>query len=170
MDLDSVVASTWIGIRATTGTLGFDYVYWGNNPQQIMLARLNRDDFTNLPNQFFKSNQVYQYWFDRQTPRPIMRFWPIPGPGAVNAQIVVWRHRQIMDVGSLTQEIEVPQRWYRAVTTGLAAALARALPEVPAAAIPQIDADADKAMYIAQNEERDASPTYWQANIGMYTR
>ena len=168
-DLASVVASTWIRLRATSGTLGFDYVYWGNNPSQIPLARLNRDDWTNLPNQYFKSDRVLQYWFDRQTPRPIMRFWPIPNDGAVNAQIVVWRHRQIMDVGTLTQEIEVPQRWYKAITTGLAAALARALPEVPAAAIPQIDQDAAIAMQTAQMEERDNSPIRWSPNISYYT-
>ena len=169
-DLDAVVPALYFRVRATTGTLSFDQVYLGNNISRIPLARLNRDDFTNLPNPVFSSDRVLQFWFDRQTPYPIMRFWPIPGSGAVEAQIEVWRHRQIMDVGTLTQEVEVPQRWYEAVVSGLARKLARELIEVDPAVIPQLDKDAANAMYIAQGEERDNSPVKWAPNIAMYTK
>lgn len=168
-DLDSVVAATWFRVRATSGTLSFDEVYLGNNPYQIPLARLNRDDWTNLPNPAFTSQQPLQYWFDRQVSQPVMRFWPLPNLQATSAQIVVWRHRQIMDVGTLTQEIEVPQRWYDAIVAGLAARLGRELIQVDAAIIPQLDSDAAVAMNYAQQEERDDSPTKWQPNISPYT-
>lgn len=169
IDLDSVVASLYFRVRATTGTLSFDQVYLGNNITRILLARLNRDDFTNLPNPVFHSDRVLQFWFDRQVPQPIMRLWPLPGDGALESQIEVWRHRQIMDVGTLTQELEFPQRWYEAVVSGLARKLAREFIEVDPKVIPQLDADADMAMRIAQAEERDLSPTRWAPNISMYT-
>lgn len=168
-DLDSVVASLYFRVRATTGTLSFDQVYLGNNITRIPLARLNRDDFTNLPNPAFSSDRVLQFWFDRQTPYPIMRLWPLPGSGALEAQVEVWRHRHIMDVGTLTQEVEVPQRWYDAVVAGLAAKLARELIEVDPSRIPQLDADAANTMRSAQAEERDNSPTRWAPNIRAYT-
>jgi hypothetical protein len=168
-DLDSVVASTWTRVRATSGTLNFDAVYWGTNPSQITLARLNRDDFTNLPNPAFLSDRVLQYWFDRQIPNPIMRLWPLPSGSALTAQMVVWRQRYIMDVGTLTQELEIPQRWYEAVVSGLARKLARELVDVSPDVIPMLDKDAAVALRIAQEEERDNSPTYWAPNIGMYT-
>lgn len=168
-DLDSVVSSLYFRVRATSGVLGFDQIYLGNNITRITLARLNRDDFTNLPNPVFRSDRVLQYWFDRQTPRPIMRLWPLPGTGALTTQIEVWRHRQIMDVGTLTQELEFPQRWYEAVVSGLARKLAREFIEVDPKVIPQLDADADQAMRIAQTEERDNSPTRWSADISPYT-
>lgn len=168
-DMDSAVASVWFRVSATSGTLSFDRIYLGNNPQQIPLARLNRDDFTALPNQYFQSDRVLQYWFDRQTPQPVMRFWPIPSAGAVNAQILIYRHRQIMDVGTLTQEIEVPQRWYDAIVTGLAKRCGREMIEVDVQLIPQLDADANEAMMIAQSEERDNSPIKWTPNISVYT-
>jgi len=168
-DLDSVVAATWFRVRATSGTLSFDEVYLGNNPYQIPLARLNRDDWTNLPNPAFTSQQPLQFWFDRQVSQPVMRFWPLPNLQATSAQIVVWRHRQIMDVGTLTQEIEVPQRWYDAIVAGLAARLGRELIQVDAAIIPQLDSDAAVAMNYAQQEERDDSPTRWAPNLSPYT-
>lgn len=168
-DLDSVVAATWFRVRATSGTLSFDAVYLGNNPYQIPLARLNRDDWTNLPNPAFTSQQPLQYWFDRQVSQPVMRFWPLPNLQATSAQIVVWRHRQIMDVGTLTQEIEVPQRWYDAIVAGLAARLGRELIQVDAAIIPQLDSDAAVAMNYAQAEEYDDSPMRIAPNISMYT-
>lgn len=169
-DLDTVVPTLFFRVRATTGTLSFDEVYLGNNISRIPLARLNRDDFTNLPNPSFTSDRVLQFWFDRQTPRPIMRLWPLPSDGALTAQIEAWTHRQIMDVGTLTQELEFPQRWYEAVVSGLARKLAREFVEVDPQIIPQLDSDAAMSMRIAQAEERDNSPTYIAPDISMYTR
>lgn len=168
-DLDQVVAASWFRVRATSGTLTFDNIYLGNNPQQIPLARMNRDDWTNLPNQYFQSDRVLQFWFDRQVPAPVMRFWPIPNEAATTAQIVVWRHRQIMDVGTLTQELEVPQRWYEAIVAALAAKMAWEMIEVDPKMIPLLEQKAAQSMKIAQDEERDNSPVNWQADISMYT-
>lgn len=167
-DMDSSAGSLWFRVRATTGVLGFSQIYLGNNPTEIPLARMNRDDWTNLPNKYFQSDRTLQFWFDRQTPQPIMRMWPIPNLAATNSIIVVWRHRQIMDVGTLSQEIECPQRWYDAVVSGLAARLAREMIEVDPKVIPQLDADAATAMSTAQAEERDNSPIYFNVDLSMY--
>ena len=168
-DMDSSAASLWFRVRATSGTLGFTQVYLGNCPTDITLARMNRDDWTNLPNKYFQSDQPLQFWFDRQVPQPIMRMWPIPNLSATTSLIVVWRQRQIMDVGSLTQTIECRQEWYDAVVSGLARRLAREMPEVDPKNIPQLDKDAAEAMSTAQNAERDNSPTYWAPDLSMYT-
>ena len=167
-DLDSSVASTYFRVRATSGVLSAT-VYLGNNPYQVTLSRLSRDDYTNLPNLSFQSDRVLQFWFDRQVPQPIMRLWPTPSDGALTSQILVWRHRQIMDVGTLTQELEIPQRWYEAVVAGLARKMAREIVEVDAKIIPQLDADAAQAMSVAQAEERDNSPIRWAPNLSPYT-
>ena len=169
-DLDSSVASTYFRVRATSGTLSFDTIYLGNTPTQIPLARMNRDDYTNLPNLFFQSNRPLQYWFDRQVNNPIMHLWPVPNDGASTYQIVLWRQRYIMDVGTMTQELEIPQRWYEAIVANLAAKLALEIVEVDAGIIPMLDAKAAQALNIAQMEERDNSPFYIAPNISMYTR
>ena len=169
-DLESSVATPYFRVRATSGNLIFEEIYTGNTPTEIPLARMNRDDYTNLPNKSFQSNRPLQYWFDRQIPNPIMHLWPVPNAAAELCQIVLWQHRYIMDVGSMTQQLEVPQRWYEAIVSLLAAKMAMEMIEVDAGMIPMLDAKAAQALYVAQAEERDNSPMTIAPNIAMYTR
>ena len=169
-DLATVVASRYFRILATTGTLSYSRVYTGNTPTEIPLARMNRDDYTNLPNKAFLSNRPLQFWLDRQSLSPVMNLWPTPNDAAEVQQIVVWAQRQIMDVGTMTQEVEVPQRWLEAVVAGLAAKMALELVEVDPSMIPMLDQKAAIALNIAQMEERDNSPMMIAPNISPYTR
>jgi len=169
-DLDSSIATQFFRVRATSGTLGLSQIYTGNQPTEIPLARMNRDDYTNLPNKYFQSNRSLQYWFDRQIPNPIMHLWPVPNAAATVCQLVLWRHRYIMDVGTMTQQVEVPQRWYEAIVALLAAKMAMEIVEVDPQIIPMLDAKAAQALYVAQAEERDNSPMMISPNIAMYTR
>lgn len=169
-DLDSSVAASYFRVRATSGTLGFSQIYLGNTPTEIPLARLNRDDYTNLPNKSFLSNRPLQYWLDRQSLSPVMNLWPVPNAAAETSQIVVWAQRHIMDVGTMTQSIEVPQRWYEAIVAGLAAKLALEFVEVDTAMVPMLDQKAQQALYTVEMEERDNSPMQIAPNIAMYTR
>lgn len=169
-DLSEVVAARYYRIVATSGTLSLTRVYYGTNPTEIPLGRINRDQYTNLPNKAFTSNRPLQYWLDRQSRSPVMRLWPVPNAAAETSQIVVWAHRHIMDVGTLTQDLEVPQRWLNAIVASLASRLAREIAEVDPAIIGVLDGDAAVAISKAQAEERDNSPILWQPNISMYTR
>jgi len=169
-DLDSSVATPYFRVRATTGTLSFSQIYLANTPTEIPLARLNRDDYTNLPNKAFQNNRPLQFWFDRQVNNPIMHMWPVPNDAATVCQIVVWRQRYIMDVGTMTQDVEVPQRWLEAIVAGLAAKMALELVEVDVNLIPILDQKAASTLYIAQMEERDNSPMMIAPNISPYTR
>lgn len=169
-DMDSSVAARYFRIRATSGTLGFSQIYLANTPTEIPLARMNRDDYTNLPNKAFQSNRPLQYWFDRQVNNPIMHMWPVPNLAATVCQIVVWRQRYIMDVGTMTEDVEVPQRWLEAIVSGLAAKMALELVEVDASLIPILDQKAAISLNIAQMEERDNSPMMIAPNISPYTR
>jgi hypothetical protein len=169
-DLDSSIATLFFRVRATSGSLNFSQVYLGNTPTEIPLARMNRDDYTNLPNKTFQSNRPLQFWYDRLIPNPVMHLWPVPNSAATTSQLVLWVQRYIMDVGTMTQELEVPQRWYEAVVAMLAAKLALEIAEVDPSMIPLLDEKAQQALYTAQAEERDNSPMMIAPNISMYTR
>lgn len=169
-DLQSSVASTYIRVKTASAAVNIAEVYWGGTPTEIPLARLNRDDYTNLPNKTFKSNRPLQYWLDRQSLSPVMNLWPVPNASAENSQIVVWAQRHIMDVGTMQQEIEVPQRWYEAIVAMLASRLAMEFIEVDPALVPVLDQKAEQALFYAQQEERDNSPIQILPSIGMYTR
>jgi hypothetical protein len=169
-DLTTVVAASYSRIIALSGNLSVERVFLGNMPMEIPLARLSRDDYTNLPNKTFSSNRPLQYWLDRQSLSPVMNLWPVPNAQAETQQIVVWCQRHIMDVGTMTQEIEVPQRWYEAIVAMLAARLAMEYIEVDVNLVGLLDQKAKESLYFAQQEERDNSPMMILPNISMYTR
>jgi hypothetical protein len=169
-DLASSVSTKYFRVLAVTGTLGFSQIYLGNTPTEIPMARMNRDDYTNLPNKSFQSNRPLQFWLDRQAQSPVLNIWPVPNAQATVYQVVTWIQRHIMDVGSMTQEVEVPQRWYEALVAMLAAKMALELVEVDVNLIPLLDQKAAMALAVAQAEERDNSPMMIAPNIAPYTR
>jgi hypothetical protein len=169
IDTEVPESADYFRVRVTSGSLSASEVYFGNTPNEIPIARLNRDDWTALPNKSFEGRPL-QFWFDRQRDYPVMRLWPVPNLAAETQQIVLWRHRYIQDVGSMTQNLDVPQRWFDAIVAMLASKLAEEMPEVDANLMPILEAKADKALAQAENEERDNSPIYWTPNLSVYTR
>jgi hypothetical protein len=75
-----------------------------------------------------------------------------------------------MDVGALTDEIEMPQRWYLAVVNLLAHQMAMELPGVEPSRIQYLEAQAKESFMLAEQEERDKSPIQIAPNIAVYTR
>jgi len=169
-DLESSVPTQYFRVVAITGTLSFSQIYLANTPTEIPMARLNRDDFTNLPNKTFQSDRPLQFWLDRQAESPVLNLWPVPNAAATVYQVVTWIQRHIMDVGTMPQQVEVPQRWYEAIVSMLAAKMAMEMMEVDPQMIPLLDAKAAQALAVAQAEERDNSPMMIAPNISMYTR
>ena len=94
--------------------------------------------------------------------------WPVPSDPFI--QMTVWYSRQIMDVGSLSGELEIPQRWYLAIQSLLAHQMALELPGVATDRISYLEGQAEKYLTLAENEERDKSPIYLTPGIQVYTR
>ncbi len=169
-DINPSVAGRYWKMRETGGaTLDVAEFVVAGNPTEIPIARLNQDDYTNLPNKTFRGRPL-QFWLDRQLEYPIAKLWPTPNQEAQFAQFVTWRQRHIMDVGSLTQTIELPQRWVDAITWELAHRMCFELPDVDINMADRIKPRADEAMMLAFMEERDNSPFMMAPNISMYTR
>ena len=168
-DIDPGQSVEYYRIRAYNGTiLALREWYVGNNARLIQMSRLNRDDYTNLPNQNFTANQPYQFWFDRSIPQPTVYLWPVPSDPFI--QMTIWYQRQIMDVGALSGELEIPQRWYEAVLFMLSHRMSLELPMVAVDRIGYLEKQAEKYLFEAEQEERDKSPIYWAPNISVYTR
>lgn len=168
-NIDPGASKTWYRMRETGGnTLSVREFYVGNMAREVPMARLNRDDYTSLPNKNFTANQPYQFWFDRTIPQPSLNLWPVPSSAFV--QIVTWYSRQIMDVGALSGDLEIPQRWFLAIQSMLAHQMSMELPQVPLDRIMLLKGQADEYLYQAEQEERDKSPIYFAPNIAVYTR
>lgn len=169
VDIQGSLATSYFRVRATSGTLNQTQVILANTPNEIPMARLNRDDYVNLPNKAFEGRPL-QFWVDRLLNAPVLYLWPVPSAQFVTAQVVVWVKRYIMDVGTMTEEIEIPQRWYDAVVYVLASRIAEETPTVDQQMIAILDQKAQRALLEAENEERDDSPIYLTPNIAVYTR
>lgn len=168
-DIEAGQTVQYYRVRETGGnTLNLRELYFGNNSTEITMARLNRDDYTNLPNKNFTANQPFQFWFNRTIPQSEIYLWPVPSDPFV--QMTVWYSRQIMDVGDLYGELEIPQRWFEAVVFMLSHRMSLEMPGVDAARIQYLEGQADKYLGLAESEERDKSPIYLAPNISVYTR
>lgn len=135
--------------------------------QDIPMARLNRDDYWNLPNKQFESQRALQYWFDR-TIEPSMYIWPIPNNDFQCFQLIV--DTQLQDVGNLSNQLYVPNRWLVAIQSWLSHELSLQIPGVPLPRIQYLEAQYAKWLAQAEDEERDKSPIYFQPNVSYYTR
>ena len=167
-DIDPGQTVQFYRIRASGGTtLALREWYVGNNSREITMSRLNRDDYTNLPNKNFTANQPYQFWFNRTIPQPEIYLWPTPNDPFI--QMTVWYSKQIMDVGDLTDELQIPQRWYLATLAMLSHQLALELPQVPLDRVQYLETQAMRYLNEAEQEERDRSPIYFAVNLMPYT-
>jgi hypothetical protein len=168
-EIEPGTTAPYYRMRETGGnTLAVREFYVGNNSTEVPMARLNRDDYTSLPNKNFTANQPYQYWFNRTIPQASIELWPVPSDNFV--QMTVWYSKQVQDVGALTDELEIPQRWLLAVQSMLAHQMALEMPNVDLNRVQYLEGQAEKHFHQAEQEERDKSGIFWAPNISVYTR
>jgi hypothetical protein len=179
-DTDAVAGEiTWTDISGalpyqyfrftSASAISYEAVTLGNLPQEIPLGQLNRDSYVNQSNKVFPGRPS-NYYFQRDLPQPIVNLWPAPFSASEQAQLVLWRHRQIMDTENLQQDVEVPQRWLEAIIDGLAARVAAETPQVDPQIMAVREQKAAISMQRAWDGDNDGSPIQINPGIGAYTK
>lgn len=153
--------------RDTTTTFSLRAIQFAQSQQVIPLARLNRTDYWNLPNKQFQSERSLQYWFNRQID-PQMYLWPVPNNNYQVFQLIL--DVQPQDVGSLTNELYLPDRVIPYVQAALSHKLAMQLPGIDMNRVAYLEKLALTARTEFEEEDRDKSPIYFQPNFSYYTR
>ena len=166
-DISGALPYLYFRITASSPLL-YSAITIGNLPQEIPLGQLNRDSYVNQSNKVFPGRPS-NYYFQRDLPEPVVYLWPAPFSAAEQAQLVLWRHRQIMDTENLQQEVEVPQRWLEAIVNGLAAKVAAETPAVDAALLPILEQRAAVSVQRAWDGDNDGSPIQINPGIRAYT-
>lgn len=165
-DVSAPQVAQYFRIRETSGgTLNVTELVFGTSCNEIIISRLNKDDYQNLP----YKNQIgrpLQYWFDRQI---IPQAWIWPASQYSFNSLVVWRRRLLQDVGTFQNTIEFPQRWLDSVVFSLAARIIYILPGADLNRAPMLEQKAAQARQLAWTEERDNSPFYLTPMVGGYT-
>lgn len=167
-DISGALPYSYFRVTATS-PLNFSAITLGNLPQEIPLGQLNRDSYVNQSNKVFPGRPS-NYYFQRNLPQPVVYLWPAPFVAAEAAQLILWRHRQIMDTENLQQEVEMPDRWQEAIINGLAARMAAETPAVDAQLIPILEQKALISQQRAWDGDNDGSPIQINPGIGAYTK
>lgn len=170
-DVDGVPAAEAMRIQASGGTtLNVYEVMCGNTPSDIPMSPMDRDTWTQLPNKSFTGRPVQYYW-DRRINAPIMHIWPAPGSGYQLTYLLVnYVQRQLQDVGTLSQNIELPDRWYLPMIADLARNLAREIKEVDPSILPDLDQEATRLVAQGWDNETSGGTARFIPNISGYTR
>jgi len=168
-DVEGVKDHLYYRLQANgTTTLDVTELVFQNNPQEIPFYKLNRTDYSNLPNKT-RTGRPTQFWYDKDRVNPIITMWPNPTADFTFAQLTGYLHRQIQDVGTMKQEIECPQRWYLALVLQLAKHLCKEIKEVDPSMIPVVESDAAIELQKAWDSEGDGSSSFFRPNIRPYT-
>jgi len=140
------------------------FIRYSNTPQlDRYVYPIGRDEYASISN---KTNQGFpsQYWFDRVI-SPTVTFFLVPD-GAFNYTFYYYRARQVQDAQVLNgQNMELPYRFFDAITADLAHRLARIYR-------PQLEMarrqDRDEAWSIAATDDTEWVPLYLTPGLAGY--
>jgi hypothetical protein len=153
--------------RNAGSTFSLRAIQFAQSQQVIPMARLNRTDYFSLPNKQFPSQRSLQYWFNRQID-PEMYLWPVPNNNFQAFSMIL--ELQPQDVGSLTNELYMPDRAVPYFQAALSHKMSMQLPGVDLGRVQYLEKLALEARTQFEEEDRDKSPIYFQPNISYYTR
>ena len=164
--LDAAVTCTGIRLRDTNDrNLTVLDMISANVINDLPITQYNRDEYTLLNNKF-SPGRPSAYYFEKKIESAI-NFWPVPDDDTTH--FMVWRYRAVQDVGTLSNKIEVPDRWLDGITWMLSKNLAFELPNVDPVRLQFCVAESEKAENSAELGESDGAPMYIQPNIRGYT-
>jgi len=174
LDLEEQVPWRFIRLQANGLTiLNIAEFFLGNTANEIPMPKISLDDYSNLPDKNFLSRPT-EYWYDKQAAaqggRQIATVWPVPDTQFTFFQYVLYVKRQIQDVGTMVQELEVPQRWYKYIVYELSVDVCMEIPEADDTRLPLLKTDLVEQTKLVWTGEDDGSPVRLTPRIGVYTR
>lgn len=165
-DIDPAFSALYFRVRETvSGLVNFTKIILASSNYESPMERFSRDTYESQPNKN-SPGQPLNYLYDKQL-TPVMTFWPVPND--TNSLVSVKRQRQVQDVGTMSQKIEVPERWFEAVIWMLAKNLAFEFEGVDDARLARCIAMSEKYLTEAENGEVDSAPIFIAPNIRAYT-
>jgi hypothetical protein len=123
----------------------------------LTITRISVSTYATIPNKLQQARPI-QVWIERlDTPR--ITVWPVPD----NSQpyvFVYWRLRRMQDAGTGVNTMDMPFRFYEAMTAGLAYHLALKIPGAMER-LPILKEQYDSAWELASSEDREKSAVRW---------
>lgn len=107
-------------IETGGATLNIQELYFNTTLLDIPISRISREEYIDIPNKS-QTGRPTSFWVDRQI-NPNIYIWPTPIQPYNN--LFYTRVRMLQDIGTLINMAEIPQRFFDALTCGLAVRLA----------------------------------------------
>lgn len=154
-------------VRSLTNPITVNQLILANSTTDVFLSPYNRDDYMNLPNKRTAGSRPTNYLLEKLI-NPQVTLWPSPSNNTDHMYGMV--HRQVQQVGTLTQELQIPARWQEAIIWNLAEVLAWEILDVDPQLIGALSSKAKEVFAQAQKDETDGAPIRIMPNMGRYTR
>lgn len=149
--------------------LSLEEVVLAQNWSDVEVSRWNMDQWSLNPSK--RSGGTPRQYYEERLKTPQLNLWPVPDSTQILNLLVLWKHRHIEDVGRMSYELDIPERWYQPLVD-MASYIA--LPEMPNADLKRYEILKDIAMGItlpdAEKEEADRGPMQFDVGLGAYTR
>lgn len=165
-DIDPAVSAKYFRLFSATFGIVDDF-FLATGVREIEISQFNRDDYANQPSKTSQSKIATNYYFEKLID-PEVTIWPVPNDDTCH--LVLFRHRQIQDLGTMTNEIEVPDRWLEPVSWHLALRLSYELPGVDPDRRKELVGMANAMTLESEGSETDSAPVFFAPNIRGYTR
>lgn len=134
---------------------------------ELPVTQWNRDTFSVMNNKYVQGHPSTSYFYEKKL-TPQITLWPVPDSS--DNHLLIYRHRQPQDVGTLLQQVEIPQRWMDGFIWLLSARLCFEMPGIDPGRQTLIVQMADKVVLEAEQSETDGAPIYLTPGIGVYSR
>ena len=150
--LTSAVAT----ISCSTDTLDvLDAVVRRNNTD-LMMVRMGYGEYLDIPRKT-QQGRPTQYFVNRQREYPLIYVWPAPQNST--DILVYWKMRLVQDAGKLSNDPDMPRRFFPALVAGLAyyLALNRGM-QFPTDRLGILKAEYEEQLQHATEEDRERAP------------
>lgn len=127
----------------------------GSIPTDITLNRISVSTYANIPTKS-QTGRPYQIYVNRATTAPSVTVWPVPDSSTTYTLVYWYLKREDDATTPISQTLEIPFRFYNALTAGLAYHIALKKPEV-ADRVSMLKSLYDEAFQLAADEDRDRS-------------
>ena len=157
---------TWT-LTTSAASMALSQFVLSNNQFDQKISMFNRGEYAQQPN---KSQPGWPStnWFLEKLVNPQITFWPVT-PNTFD-QVTLWANRQVQDIGTLTQQVEIPNRWIDPTIWMLARRLSYEVENVDPARRAEVAAECDKIVFDGEVGETSHSPLYFRPEIRGYTR
>ena len=165
VDLDPFVTGNSFRAVSTTSAITLTEFYLASQVRDIPMTPFNRDDYMSQVNKDYSVSLPTNYFFEKLI-NPQVTLWGVPNNDY--SHLTARIHRQVEDVGSLTGQLAIPDRWLDSVIWVAAKVAAFELPDISDVRLGTIQQMAMEAVSNVETDETDGAPIYLTPSIGNY--